>query len=117
AIYTLSLHDALPISSNSIAVVPKFTPLNGSSPFSLPQVSLPANATTEVDLTPLLSASRRTRDLDVVSIEVTNWAASGSVIGSLYGINNESGMNYDIPLRDSGLVRTMTGSYPWKINN
>jgi hypothetical protein len=104
-------------SSNSIAVVPKFTPLNGSSPFSLPQVSLPANATTEVDLTPLLGASLRRHDLDVVSIEVTNWAAPGSVIGSLYGINEETGMNYDIPLRDSGLVRTMTGSYPWKIDN
>jgi hypothetical protein len=103
--------------SNWIAVVPKFTPLNGSSAFSLPQVSVPANATTEVDLTPLLNASVRRRDLDVVSIEVTNWGAPGSVIGSLYGINNETGMNYDIPLRDSGLVRTMTGSYPWKINN
>lgn len=53
----------------------------------------------------------------MVSVEITNWAAPGSVVGSLYGINNESGVNYDIPLRDSGLVRTMTGSYPWKISN
>lgn len=103
--------------ANSIAVVPKFTPLNGSLPFSLPQVSLPANATTELDLTPLLSAARSRNDLDVVSVEVTNWAAPGSLVGSLYGINNDTGINYDIPLRDSGLVRTMTGSYPWKISN
>jgi hypothetical protein len=103
--------------SNSIAVMPKFTPLNGSSPFSLPQVSVPANATTEVDLTPLLNAANRRHDLDVVSVEITNWAAPGSLIGSLYGINNVTGMNYDIPLRDSGLVRTMTGSYPWKVSN
>lgn len=52
-----------------------------------------------------------------MSVEVTNWAAPGSLVGSLYGINNDTGMNYDIPLRDSGLVRTMTGSYPWKIGN
>lgn len=51
----------------------------------------------------------------MVSVEVTNYAGPGSIIGSLYGINDTTRTNYDIPLRDSGLVRTMTGSYPWKI--
>jgi len=26
----------------------------------------------------------------------------GSIIGSIYGINNETGVNYKVPLRDSG---------------
>jgi len=101
--------------SNSIAVEPKFTPLTGGSPYVLPQVSLAAKETREVDLNPLLRIAQRRHDLDVVSIEITNWAAPGSLVGSLYGINNATGVNYDIPLRDSGPVRTMTGSYPWQI--
>ena len=104
--------------SNSIAVVPKFTPSSGfASSFSLPQVSLAPLETAQVDLKPLLEAAMRRRDLDVVCVEVTNSAAPGSLIGSLYGINDTTGVNYDIPLRDSGLVRTMTGSYPWKISD
>jgi hypothetical protein len=105
--------------SSSIAVVPKFIPLagEGSSPFILSQVALAPNETTEVDLKPLLRAAKRRPDFDLVSVEVTNWAGPGSIIGSLYGINERTGVNYDIPLRDSGLVRTMTGSYPWKISD
>ena len=105
--------------ASSIAVVPKFVPLSGesASPFTLSQVSLAPNETTEVDLKPLLRAARKRHDLNVVSVEVTNWVGPGSIIGSLYGINDATGVNYDIPLRDSGLVRTMTGSYPWKISD
>jgi hypothetical protein len=105
--------------ANSIAVVPTFTPLAGAaaSPFVLSQVSLAAFEAKEVDLADLLRAAKYRNDLDVVSVEVTNLAAAGSIIGSLYAINDRTGMNYDIPLRDSGLVRTMTGSYPWKIND
>ncbi|MEP6911779.1 MAG: hypothetical protein ABI923_03440 [bacterium] len=104
--------------SNSIAVVPKFTPLTGKSPYFLPPLSLQPNETKEVDLTPLLRTAKNRRDLDVVTVEVTNWAAPGSLIGSLYGIDDRrSGVNYDIPLRDSGPIRTMTGSYPWDIGN
>jgi len=67
--------------SNSIAVEPKFTPLTGGSPYVLPQVSLAANEIREVDLKPLLRLAQRGHDLDVVSIEITNWAAPGSLIG------------------------------------
>jgi hypothetical protein len=105
--------------ANSVAVVPKFTPLAGAAaaPVVLSQVFLGAFETKEVDLSGLVSGAKRRHDLDVVSVEVTNLAAPGSIIGSLYGVNNITGMNYDIPLRDSGLVRTMTGSYPWKISD
>ena len=103
--------------SSSIDVVPKFVPLSGeaASPFVLSQVSLAPNETSEVDLKPLMRVARTRSDLKVVSVEVTNWAGPGSVIGSLYGTDDTTSVNYDIPLRDSGPVRTMTGSYPWKI--
>jgi hypothetical protein len=103
--------------SSSIAVVPKFVPLSGiaAAPFVSSEVVLGPNQTTEVDLAPLLRAAQNRHSLDVVSVEVTNRAGPGSVIGSLYGINEQTGVNYDVPLRDSGPVRTMTGSYPWKI--
>ena len=103
--------------SSAIAVVPKFVPIAGlaATPFVSSELVLRPNEATEVDLAPLLRAAKKRPSLDVVSVEVTNQAGAGSVIGSLYGINDQTSVNYDIPLRDSGPVRTMTGSYPWKI--
>lgn len=63
-----------------------------------------------------MQAARGRSDLDVVSVEITNWAAAGSVIGSLYATDNRTGLDYDVPLRDSGPIRSMTGAYPWKID-
>ena len=51
----------------------------------------------------------------MVSVQVINSGDPGSLIGSLYGIHDRTGVSYDTPLRDSGPVRSMTGSYPWKI--
>ena len=102
---------------SAIAVVPKFVPLSGAAgtPFVLSRVILNPNEVKEADLAPLLRAAKKRHSLDLVSVKVTNQGAPGSVIGSLYGIGETAGVNYDVPLRDSGLVRTMTGSYPWKI--
>jgi hypothetical protein len=80
-------------------------------------VSLGPNQTAEVDLGQLSANAKKRTDLNVVTVEVTNSGGAGSLIGSLYGINNETGMNYETPLRDSGPVRTMTGAYPWKVSD
>jgi hypothetical protein len=102
---------------SSIAVLPKIIPLDGSrGTLTLSQVSLNANETKEVDLSELLQAARSRTDLDLVSVAITNWAAPGSVIGSLYTIDNHTHTDYDVPLRDSGPIRSMTGAYPWKID-
>ncbi|PYS24349.1 MAG: hypothetical protein DMF72_05905 [Acidobacteria bacterium] len=102
---------------SSIAVLPKIIPMSGSAGIvTLSQVSLDPNETKEVDLSDLLRAAKTRRDLDVVSVEVSNWAAPGSVIGSLYSTDNRTGSDYDVPLRDSGPIRSMTGAYPWKID-
>lgn len=101
----------------SIAVSPKIIPLSGSNgSLVLPQVSLLANETKEIDLSELSEAAKQRNDLDVVSVEITNWAAPGSLIGSLYDIDSRSGVDYDVPLRDSGPIRSMTGVYPWRID-
>lgn len=102
---------------SSIAVLPRIIPLAGTTgTLTLSQVSLSAYEAKEVDLSELRQATTGRGDLDVVSLEVTNWAAPGSVIGSLYGTNNRTGIDYDVPLRDSGPIRSMTGAYPWKID-
>ena len=98
--------------------MPKISPLSGTDgTLILPSISLAANETKEVDLSELSDAATRRNDLDVVSVEITNWAAPGSVIGSLYDIDSRSDVNYDVPLRDSGPLRSMTGAYPWKIDH
>src|SRR5215470_14292813 len=62
-------------------------------------------------------AARNRSDLGVATVEVSNSGAPGSLIGALYSSDNATGVNYDVPLRDSGPVRTMTGSYPWKTDD
>jgi hypothetical protein len=107
-------------SASPITAQPKFITLDGvaaGAPVVLPDVTLSAGEATEVNLTPLLQAVRSRHDLDVVSVQIANNGEAGSLIGSLYGINNRSGMNYDTPLRDSGPARSMTGTYPWKVSD
>lgn len=82
-------------------------------PVTLPDVRLGPRQMAEVDLSPLSAAGRN--DLDVVSVQVANSGEPGSLIGAVYGTDNRAGINYETPLRDSGPVRSMTGSYPWNI--
>lgn len=101
---------------NSIAVLPKIIPLSGNGTLTLSQVSLNPSETREVDLSGLMRAAKSRNDLDIVSAEITNWAAPGSIIGSLYATNNRTNVSYDVPLRDSGPYRSMTGAYPWRMD-
>jgi hypothetical protein len=107
-------------SSATITATPEFIPLGGMAagePVKLPALALAPQQTAEVDLNPLMNVVRRRSDLDTVSVQVTNNGAPGSLIGALYSSDKTTGVNYDVPLRDSGPVRTMTGSYPWKIDD
>lgn len=97
---------------------PEFIPLEGgeaAQPVFLPEVVLEPQETVDVDLSGLLQAAGGRRDMGVVSARVVNSGGPGSLIGSLYSFNRKTGMNYETPLRDSGPVRSMTGSYPWKV--
>lgn len=105
--------------ASPITAQPKFIPQGGvaDAPVLLPEVNLGANETKELDLTELSRAAQDRDELSVVSAEVSTTSAPGCIIGSLYAVNNATGASYDVPLRDSGPVRSMTGAYPWEITN
>jgi hypothetical protein len=107
-------------SLSAVTARPKFIPLEGgeaAQPVHLPEVVLGPQETVEVDLDGLLLAAGGRQDMDVVSAQVINSGGPGSLIGSIYSLNDRTGVSYETPLRDSGQVRSMTGSYPWKVTN
>jgi hypothetical protein len=106
-------------SSATITAMPKFIPLSGigENPVALPAIILEPRQMMEVDLGPLMDAAQRRADLETVGVEVVNSGTPGSLIGALYSSNNTTGINYDVPLRDSGPPRVMSGAYPWRISD
>jgi hypothetical protein len=103
-----------------ITATPKFNPIRGATAGDsviLPAVTLKPQQVAEVDLDPLMKAAQFRGDLEIVSTEIANTGAPGSLIGALYTSNSSTGVNYEVPLRDSGPTRAMTGAYPWKISD
>ena len=82
-------------------------------PITLPAVQLAGGEMRELDLSGLTNKP----GFDVASLKVSNSGAPGSLIGSIHSIQDQSGLSYETPLRDTGAVRAMTGSYPWKVTN
>jgi hypothetical protein len=106
--------------SAAIVATPKFIPLAGSTAdgtVSLPAVNLAPYQAVELDLRTFAQAAQRRADLATVSIQVTNNGAPGSLIGALYSQHQTTGVNYEVPLRDSGPPRSMTGAYPWQVRD
>ena len=103
-------------SPTAVVAIPKFIPKAGLSanPVSLSPVSLEPFQTVEVDLDTLIAAVNNRKDLETVSVEVDNNGVAGSLIGALYTIEKGTNLSSEIPLRDSGPARTMTGAYPWR---
>jgi hypothetical protein len=91
-------------SAGVITARPTFLTMSGApaDAVKLPPVMLAPNEVAEINLRPLLAAIRRRSDLDTVSVQVLNSGASGSLIGALYGVSSDTGVVYDVPLRDSG---------------
>ncbi len=120
----LRLKDATPhmvlqnVSADFITASPMFLPPSGDSnqAIKLGAVRLAPSETTEVKLSPLLEAASNRSDLDSVSVQVTNSGGVGSLIGALYSINDQTGVTYDVPLRDSGPPRASTGGYPIRLD-
>lgn len=103
-----------------VTASPEFVPPGGraeNGTVALPPVRLAPYETREVNLDPLTAAAHGRSDLDVVSVRVTSSGDAGSLIGSLSSTSNVTGVSYDVPLRDSGPARTMTGTYPWNIGD
>ncbi|MDX2039867.1 MAG: hypothetical protein SF097_01400 [Acidobacteriota bacterium] len=102
----------------AITARPRFLPVSGdnSATVELHPVAINPHQAVEVDLKPLVTAANGRNDLDVVSVQVTNDGANGSLIGALSGVNQTKKTVYDTPLRDIGPLRNSTGSYPWRLD-
>jgi hypothetical protein len=105
-------------SDSGVSARPKFFPATGDqgNPIELPEIILGPRQIVDVDLRPLREAATTRTDLNSVSVQVSNSGAPGSLIGALYGTDKIKRLTYDVPLRDSGLMRTSTGSYPWRVD-
>jgi hypothetical protein len=106
------------ISDSSISVQPRFRSSKGeeAGPLELPSLSLEAHEARAVDLAPLIEAASSRDDFHMLSVEVINSGAAGSLIGALASSDRETSLTYEVPLRDSGPVRSSTGSYPWRLD-
>jgi hypothetical protein len=103
-------------SDSGISARPQFFPATGGqgNPIELPEIILGPRQIADVDLRPLTEAATTRTDLSSVSVQVLNSGAPGSLIGALYGTDKIKRLSYDVPLRDSGPIRSSTGSYPWE---
>lgn len=99
-----------------LSAQPRFRPAGGEGDavVELPALTLRPGEVADVDLRPLAEAAARRADLASVSVQVVNSGAPGSLVGALYSPG--AGVGYDVPLRDSGRARNLTGSYPWRID-
>lgn len=105
-------------STTSITAQPRFRPMEGNaSAVELSPIALAPNEIKELNLQSLLTAAATRTDLDAVSVQIENNGAAGSLIGALYSTNQTTGVFYDVPLRDSGVVRNSTGAYPIRLDD
>jgi len=102
--------------AGAIMARPRMLPESGANPVELPAMKLGPNETAEVSLAPLMAAVEERSDLDDASVQIINDGAPGSLIGALYGTDKTTGMIYDVPLRDSGPVRSSAGGYPIRLD-
>lgn len=102
-------------SGSAIMAQARFRPLAGeaANPVEIPALTIQPNDTALVDLRQLVSAVKSRGDLDTASVQVTSTGAPGSLVGAINGVDNATRMTYDVPLRDTGLMRNSTGAYPF----
>jgi len=105
-------------SAQEITVTPRFLPApsNNERFIDLPVLNLQPSEIASIDLSPLERAVSGDTDFDAVSVQLLNTGTPGSLIGALNGVDQGTGMVYDVPLRDIGGLRTSTGSYPWRLD-
>jgi hypothetical protein len=105
--------------TQTIAAIPRFVSAAGdpNNFIDLPSVTLAPNEITNVDIDPLKAAVAGRPEFDHVSVQVLNSGPRGSLIGALNGMDEMTGMTYDVPLRDIGGIRNSTGAYPWRLDH
>ncbi len=104
--------------AGAITARPRFLPRTGegSGVVELPAVTLPPNAVKELNLTTLINAAATRPDLDSVAVQIINSGEKGSLIGAGNFTDDVTGVDYDIPLRDSGPPQRSAGGYPIRLD-
>lgn len=104
--------------TESLVATPRLRPAQGDpiNFIDVGGVSLAPQEIKTVDLDSISGGTRWRSDFDNVSIEVLNTGVKGSLIAALNGIDDRTGMSYDVPLRDSGGPRNLSGAYPWRLD-
>ena len=105
--------------TQSIAVIPRFIPAPGdpNNFIDLPSTTLEPDEIKNIDIASFKAAVSGRSEFDRVSIQVLNSGPNGSLIGALNGVDEITGMTYDVPLRDIGAMRNSTGAYPWRLDH
>lgn len=104
--------------TEDIVATPRFRPVKGDPNdfIDLGGISLKPDETKSVDLDSLSRGTYGRSDFDTVSVDILNTGSKGSLIGSLSGVDENNGLTYDVPLRDSGGPRNLSGAYPWRLD-
>ena len=102
----------------SLIATPRLRPVQGDPNdfIDLGGISLGPQEIRSVDLTSISNGTYGRSDFDTVSIEVLNSGAKGSLIAALNGVDETTGLSYDVPLRDIGNLRNSAGAYPWRLD-
>lgn len=106
------------IGPEDIIATPRFRPVKGdpNNFIDLGGIRLKPDETKSIDLDSLSRGTHGRSDFDTVSVDILNSGSKGSLIGALNGVDENSGMTYDVPLRDSGGPRNLSGAYPWRLD-
>jgi hypothetical protein len=101
-----------------VIATPRLRPAQGNPNdfIDLSAITLAPHEIRSVSLDPISRRTQSRPDFDSVSIEVMNSGTNGSLIAALNGVDDSSGMSYDVPLRDSGGSRNLSGAYPWRLD-
>lgn len=104
--------------TESLIATPRLRPAQGDPNdfIDVGGISLGPQEIRSVDLASISNGTLGRADFDTVSIEVLNSGAKGSLIAALNGVDQNSGLSYDVPLRDIGNLRNSTGAYPWRLD-
>lgn len=104
--------------TSAVTARPRFIPMSGEGGgvVELPALTIQPNAVREVNLNALTNAARARADLDSVSVQIINSSATGSLIGAANFTSDTTGIDYDIPLKDSGTAQNSAGGYPVRLD-
>ena len=104
--------------TQSLLATPRLRPAQGNENdfIDLGGTSLAPGEIKSVALDSICAGTQGRSDFDKVSIEVMNSGDKGSLIAALNGVDESTGLTYDVPLRDIGNLRNSTGAYPWRLD-